>query len=83
MTVRVVVNTSHATFHCLPPLCTLFDQDKYAYDYVSDAGHKSVERVVPKTFKGRRQEFFFMANQRFATATGIGHLMEPDRAGAR
>lgn len=57
-------------------------QEKYVYKHVSDGGQKSIDRIVPKTFKGRRQEFFAQANKHFANATGITHVLETGGRGA-
>lgn len=52
-------------------------QDKYAFDYVFDAGQKAVGRIVPKSFKGRPDDFFTAANIRFAKTTGMTYVARP------
>lgn len=45
------------------------------FDYVFDAGPKAVGRIVPKSFKGRQDNFFTAANIRFAKTTGITYVV--------
>ncbi|CAM9483080.1 unnamed protein product [Ectocarpus sp. 4 AP-2014] len=52
-------------------------QEKYVFDHIADAGHKSVGRLVPKSFKGGIEDFFTSTNVRFATATGIPFVARP------
>lgn len=58
---------------------TLFGdcQDKYVFDHVFDAGQKAVGRIVPKSFKGRPDDFFTAANIRFAKTTGMTYVARP------
>lgn len=52
-------------------------QEKYVFDHIADAGHKSVGRLVPKSFKGGIEDFFTSTNVRFATATGMPFVARP------
>eukprot|EP00903_Cladosiphon_okamuranus_P014233 g13222.t1 len=52
-------------------------QEKYAFDYVSDGGQKAVGRIVPKSFKGRQDDFFTAVNIRFAKITGMTYVARP------
>eukprot|EP00752_Nemacystus_decipiens_P005082 g4612.t2 len=52
-------------------------QDKYLFDHVPDAGPKAVGRIVPKSFKGRPDDFFTAANIRFAKTTGMTYVARP------
>lgn len=58
-------------------------QDKYAFEYVADAGPKSVDMIVPKAFKDRHESFFNLANKRLADATGMTHVLRREAAKAR
>lgn len=58
-------------------------QEKYAFEYIADAGTKSVGRVVPKTFKDRHDAFFHLANKHLADATGMTHVLRRGAAKAR
>lgn len=58
-------------------------QEKYAFEYVADAGLKGVNRMVPKTFKDRHDAFFNLANKRLADATGMTHVLRREAAKAR
>ena len=67
-------------------ICSSFStgkQEKYAFEYVTDAGVKSVGRLVPKTFKDRHDAFFHLANKRLADATGMTHVLRREAAKAR
>lgn len=53
-------------------------QDKYRFEYVRDARQSSVARVVPRGFKGRRDDFFKDANVRLAAATGFSDKLDEE-----
>lgn len=47
------------------------------FDHVVDAGQKGLGRIVPKSFKGRQDDFFTAANTRFAETTGMTYEARP------
>lgn len=67
--------TAFSVHQFLDALC--HPQDKYVFDYVSDAGPKAMGRIVPKGLRGREEDFFTAANMRFASNTGMPFVARP------